>query len=92
MTDPRIQPAAQPSVDAGTPRRSTGADSGARFEVLLERLQSRTQELRGADEALEQPGGLSSAVDTSRASLEDAKALHREIVEALRARLQQDQA
>jgi hypothetical protein len=93
MTDPRIQGAGQPaSTPAPQSRTVSGPGSGARFEALLERLQSRTHELRGASDALEQPGGLSHAVDTSRASLEDAKALHQEIVEAVRARMQRKSA
>lgn len=88
MTDQPIQPIQPGRVSPEPSRPASGPGSGARFEVLLERLQDRATQLRGESERLSESQDLSGAVDASRRSLEDAKALHAELLEAFRARLQ----
>ncbi|MEW6073605.1 MAG: hypothetical protein AB1726_13560 [Planctomycetota bacterium] len=85
---PLIQPAGPGPISrsADTARaktRETAAD-GPAFRVLLERLQARAQELERASIEVRGPELLPGAVDTARASLEDALSLSDRILEAYR--------
>lgn len=83
-------PAALPL--AGAPKSGAAgptSESGAAFRALLERLEERTRELSEHSRTLADASGLAGAVDTARASLEDALSLGDRLLEAYReARLQ----
>lgn len=54
------------------------------FEALLDRLEQRAQRLRDREGEVNDPAGLSGAVDDARASLEDALSLGDRLLEAYR--------
>lgn len=92
---PAIQPSgvdpirSKPEDDGKAKRTST---DGPAFHVLLERLQARAQELEKTSPNVNDPELLAGAVDTARASLEDALSLSDQILEAYREARQQDPA
>ena len=65
-----------------TPEAAKPADPA--FEVLLERLTARAAELEEKSKTLSSPTELPDAVDTARASLEEALHLGTELLEAYR--------
>ena len=83
---------AGPVTSAG---QSSGADAlksaenGVAFRALLERLEERASNLEVQSKSVEDASGLAGAVDTARASLEDAVSLSEELLEAYREALQQ---
>jgi len=78
---PDVRPSQAPrrSDLAGEARESTPA-----FEALLEQLEQRAQRLRDREGEVNDPAGLSGAVDDARASLEDALSLGDRLLEAYR--------
>jgi hypothetical protein len=60
-----------------------GSNSPA-FHVLLERLTARMGELEQQKEGADAPEQISEAMDTARASLEDAVSLSEQLLEAFR--------
>ena len=74
------------STRSGTRGTGQSEESGSSpaFHVLLERLQSRAQELEETSRQLDDPGELAGAVDKARASLEDARSLSDQLLEAFR--------
>ena len=79
-TAPSVARAAQPAPSAS---KSTNARPA--FEALFERLTTRAAELEEKSKTLATPAELSGAVDTARASLEDALTLGEKLLEAYRA-------
>ena len=80
---------------AGSPARSRQAaspEAGVAFKALLERLEAHTRELEVRGQAIEDADGLAGALDTARASLEDAVSLGDRLLEAYRERLLQQGA
>lgn len=88
--DPRslgaIRPDAAAPARGDQPQTAPGAttEPGAAFRALLERLEERTRELEEKSQTLEDASGLAGAVDTARASLEDAVSLSDKLLEAFR--------
>ncbi len=77
----RTNPTGQPAP--GRAERTRGASPA--FQVLLERLSARAQELEEKSKTLDAPGDLPQAVDSARASLEDALSIGEKLLEAYRA-------
>jgi hypothetical protein len=74
------------SPGASTPRTAEGTRAPQpAFEALLERLTASAAELEQKSKALSGPDELPAAMDTARASLEQALELGRELLEAYRA-------
>ncbi|HEX6885516.1 MAG TPA: hypothetical protein VF530_19240 [Planctomycetota bacterium] len=67
---------------ASAPRPGASAPA---FEALLERLTARAAELEAQSHTLTDPAELPQALDTARASLEEALALGEGLLEAFRA-------
>ena len=89
-----LRPGAVSPNDAtskATPDRASGAvdESGAAFRALLERLEERTRELEEQSQSVKDASGLAGAVDTARASLEEAVSLSDQLLEAYREARQQ---
>jgi len=82
----RPDPAHGPgATGAAKPQPKTAAGAGSpAFHVLLERLQRQASELGEASRSVDDPAGLAGAVDTARASLEDAQSLAQQLLEAFR--------
>ncbi len=80
-----------PLGSAARAPRVAGPEAG-RFEALLEGLAGRAQELDRAARAVQGPAELAGAVETARASLEDALTLREELLAAYRERLQRGDA
>jgi len=72
------------STPGARARQAAGSAGGAEFQALLERLQERTKELEETSQAVDDPGALAGAVETARASLEDALSLSDQLLEAYR--------
>lgn len=89
MTEPTPIRGPGKLTSQATSTNQTNPTGGPRFEALLEKLQVRADDLHRASSQLDRPGMLASALDTSRASIEEASSLHRELIETLRAQLQQ---
>ncbi len=88
---PIIQPSGHDPISKNaeaTTAKETSPD-GPAFHVLLERLQARAQELGKTSADVNDPERLAGAVDTARASLEDALSLSDRILEAYREAQQQ---
>jgi hypothetical protein len=89
MAEFPVLPASTPGVQAptgATPAlRSDKSESSPAFEALLERLTARAAELDAKSRGLERPEDLPGAVDTARASLEDALTLGERLLEAWQA-------
>ncbi len=83
--DPKIK-------SAETAKTKATSSEGPAFHVLLERLQARAQELEQSSADVTDPKRLAGAVDTARASLEDALSLSDQILEAFREVQQQSGA
>ena len=85
---PIIQPAGPDpigkSAGASKGKARSASSDGPAFHVLLERLQARAQELEKTSASVEDPKQLAGAVNTARASLEDALSLSDQILEAYR--------
>ena len=60
------------------------ARSGPAFEALLEKLEARAVDLKRTTEHVAGPNELSGAVDSARASLDDALSLGDRLLEAYR--------
>ena len=60
------------------------ARSGAAFEALLEKLETRAQDLKQTAEEVAGPTDLSGAMDQARESLDDALSLGDRLLEAYR--------
>lgn len=73
-------------------RASASPEAGVAFKALLERLEAHTRELEVRGQAIEDASGLAGALDTARASLEDAVSLGDRLLEAYRERLLQQGA
>lgn len=79
---------ARTAAEGGAAKRPTaapGAGGSPAFHVLLERLQRQAAELEQASLAADDPARLAGAVDTARASLEEAQSLGERLLEAYRA-------
>lgn len=81
-----IRPTAPAQTPAQAPQRSANSPS---FEVLLERLQTKAQELDERSQTVNDPENLSGAVEAARASLDDAVSLGDRLLEAYREARQQ---
>ena len=81
-------------VGADSPAQRTDADkaSGIEFRALLERLETRASDLAEKTEQVDGPDELGRAVDTARASLEEALSLKDQLLEAYRQAERQDSA
>jgi hypothetical protein len=82
-------PAGPDPVRGGQPADQTrrSGDKGPvspAFQVLLERLTARMGELEQKKEGADAPEQISEAMDTARASLEDALSLSEQLLEAFR--------
>jgi hypothetical protein len=60
-------------------------EAGAAFRALLERLEEKTRALGAASESLDDPRALGDAVESARASVEEAVLLGSDLLEAYRA-------
>lgn len=72
---------------AGAPRGASELEpvrSGPAFEILLEKLEARANDLKRTTEEVDGPTELSGAVDRARASLDDALSLGDRLLEAYR--------
>ena len=76
-------------TDPGAKKSQKTSPEGPAFHVLLERLQARADELERTSVNVNDPERLAGAVDTARASLEDALSLSDQILEAYREAQQQ---
>jgi len=83
-----IRPASstQPAAKPGPLERTEGGS--AAFQALLDRLHARARELEELKGRVADPAELGRAVDTARASLEDAVSLGDRLLEAYRAERQ----
>ncbi len=77
-----LDPKADPKGEAT--RSAERSESSPAFQVLLERLQEKARELQERSRSADDPAALSGAVDTARSSLEDARTLTEELLEAYR--------
>lgn len=77
----------------GDPKAGKQVDprNGAQFRLLLDRIQQGTNSLQQASESLEGPAELSNAVDQAGNTIEDARSLGDQLLEAYRAARQVDQ-
>ena len=81
-----------PTNPTGVGQGSSAASSpqnGAAFRALLERLEEQASSLEAQSRSVQDASGLAGAVDTARASLEDAVSLSEDLLEAYREALQQ---
>ncbi|MFT7678157.1 MAG: hypothetical protein ACI8QC_002143 [Planctomycetota bacterium] len=92
MTDPLPIQGIQP-VSAGDSKASPKVtpDGGAKFQVLLDRLQAETRGLQQSSDSLSDPAELAGVVDQARNALNDAQTLGKELLEAYRAARQTSQ-
>lgn len=85
--DPLRQAGAVSKTGAVRPQgigpQEAGSTSPA-FRALLEQLEARTRELEESSRTLDSPETLAGAVDTARASLQDAVSLSDRLLEAYR--------
>lgn len=70
---------------AGGQNTPVEGSSSPTFQALLERLHERATQLEHASQTLDAPELLAGAVDSARASLEDAQSLSDRLLEAYRA-------
>jgi len=74
-----------------SPQKTDGERAGAaEFRVMLERLEARATNLAEESRGVENPGELGRAVDSARASLEEALSLKDQLLEAYRQAERQD--
>jgi len=88
-----LSPLGPDQVVPSAPARRSDAERGApdaTFRMLLERLQARAEELEAQSQQVDDPQRLSGAVETARASLEEALSLSQELLEAFREASQQN--
>ena len=73
-------------LDAPQPASKTGLDTAGsvEFRLLLERLELRASDLAEETRGVDGPAELGRAVDTARASLEEALSLKDQLLEAYR--------
>lgn len=84
---PGLGGSAGPSGIGGKPSTSESAASkagGVEFSMLLERLEARASDLAQETRGVDGPDELGRAVDTARASLEEALSLKDQLLEAYR--------
>ena len=83
----------RPQTPAQSPAKAAPKDeNNPSFEVLLERLQTHTQELDEKNQQVSDPKRLSGAVEAAKASLDDAVSLGDRLIEAYReAKLQSNE-
>ena len=79
------------SGPAGEVSKAQSAGQGAAFRSLLESLEGHSKGLAQKSEKLSDASGLVDAVGQSQTALEQARQLSDQLLEAYRARLQQDQ-
>ena len=81
------------SLGAGTSSAAPKitSDGGAKFQVLLDRLEAETRGLQQSSDSLSDPAGLAGVVDQARNAINDAQTLGRELLEAYRAARQSSQ-
>lgn len=70
--------------NAGKAEAEAAEAGGFEFRLLLERLETRASDLAQATRAVDSPDELGRAVDTARASLEEALSLKDQLLEAYR--------
>ncbi len=75
---------AQQVGQAGAPKESKTEESGPAFRILLEQLQEKAAELQETSKDVGDPVELRGAIDTARATLEDALSLGDQVLEAFR--------
>ena len=80
----------RPDALDSTAAPSKATEAGPAFRALLDQLEERARALEEASKTLEGPQALAGAMDTARASLEDALSLSDSLVEAYRQARQQD--
>ena len=92
MTQSPLQPIrpepTRPVADGPLPSKDPAGrpdPASPSFQVLLERLQSKARELEETSRTLVKPEELAEAVESARASLEDAGSLSDRLLEAFRA-------
>lgn len=92
MTDPLpIQGLRPTSGDAPGASTKVTSAGGAKFQVLLDRLQAETRGLQQSSDSLSDPAELAGVVDQARNALNDAQTLGKELLEAYRAARQSSQ-
>ncbi len=86
VPDP-LRPASEVTPKSKTTGQNTPVEgsSSPTFQALLERLHERANELEKTSQTLDTPELLAGAVDSARASLEDAQSLSDRLLEAYRA-------
>ena len=93
MEQPKIQPgltgAGKVEQTAPSNSQDPARVAGPAFQVLLDRIQSQTKELKASSKTLDNPASLNEAVDIARASLDDALSLGDRLLEAFREAQQQ---
>jgi hypothetical protein len=87
-----LDPIQKSAETSSSSKAKEGAPEGPAFRVLLEQLQARAQELEQTTQDVSDPDRLAGAVDTARASLEDALSLSDQILEAFHEARQQADA
>ena len=86
--DPTTQSRVDAPSDGGTRSIHPNANAGAAFRAVLERLEEKTRALGEASETLDDPRRLGDAVQSARASVEEAVSLGTDLIEAYRASTQ----
>lgn len=89
--DPSARPGAVTGANPVDPTKATGtassdetAATGPAFRALLEQLQQKASVLQETSKDVADPAELRGAVDTARATLEDALSLGDQLLEAYR--------
>lgn len=82
------------SLGGKPPAQRSGVEQSAsvEFRAMLERLETRASDLAAKTEQVDGPDQLGRAVDSARASLEEALTLKDQLLEAYRQAEQQDAA
>jgi len=75
---------AQQIGKTGAPKDSKTEETGPAFRILLEQLQEKAAELHETSKDVGDPVELRGAIDTARATLEDALSLGDQVLEAFR--------
>lgn len=87
MTDNPLLKGVSSSPSPTTPNetRQTHGHSGAAFQALLDDLQEKTRRLMEDGQSASQPAELADAIDRAGASIDDARTLGGQLLEAYRA-------